>query len=85
MASVELTTLSGSPRDEKFRYYVCELKWNVWECAKSEAPSAPHTLSKGALCSQLIPIANWTPKFFDPLVLGYKLKKPILITNVNKS
>ncbi len=65
--------------EDKYRYYVCELKWNAWECARNHHPEEVYEKSKNAFCSQLIPISTWIPKFFDPLVLSYKTKKRILI------
>ena len=69
--------------EERYRYYTCELKWNMnmWECTRTEGPRELHILSKDALVSQLIPIDKSSPKFVDPLILGYKLKKPVIVKN----
>ena len=76
MATIDLRE---APPPEKYRYYVCELKWNAWECTRNEFPFEKHELSRGAFVSQLIPINKHIPKFFDPILLSYKTKKPVVL------
>lgn len=68
---------TGLPSPEKYRYYVCELKWNTWECNKKEHPNEIHQLTSGALASKLIPIDKRTPKILDPLILSLKTRIPV--------
>jgi len=78
MATIDVTTFAtGAPPPEKYRYYVCELKWNAWECKRNENPNELYIKSNDALVSQLIPINKQIPKFFDPLILSYKTQKPV--------
>ncbi len=65
--------------EEKYRYYLCELKWNAWECCRTETPHEIKDHAPSTLVTQLIPVVKWMPKFVDPLVLSYKTKKPILM------
>jgi hypothetical protein len=62
---------------ERHRFYACELKWNAWNCRPTEEKIWKP--ANDTLATQLIPVGSWVPKFFDPLILSYSLRKPVFI------
>jgi len=72
-------TGTGMPPPEKHRYYICELKWNTWECKRQEKPDSPYEKSVDALASQVVPVRKEIPSFFDQLLLAQSLRKPVAI------
>ncbi len=87
MATLELkqpmlAQISGLPKpnptsEDRYRYYACELKWNAWVCSPTTQKTWEPT--SGTLATSLIPILKWTPQFLDPLVLKYKVTKPVIL------
>lgn len=58
------------------RFYACELKWNTWECRRTQEKN--WSAKPDTLVTQLVPVSNWVPEFFDPAVVSLKLRKPVL-------
>jgi hypothetical protein len=70
------TERNGSPPNENYRFYTCELTRTHWECRKGFFEK-PRRLD--SLCSQIIPIESWKPAFLDPVFISFKLQKGVLI------
>lgn len=64
-------------KPERTRFYACELKWNAWNCRPTQEKIWKP--AKDTLVTQLIPVSDWVPKFFDPLILSYELRKPVIV------
>ena len=69
--------------NDRTRFYACELKWNNWECRRTEQKT--WTPKPDTIATQLVPVSKWVPEFFDTAFISYKLRKPVLIKNTGFS
>lgn len=75
------TTLFGGKKPDRTRFYACELKWNTWECRRTQQKL--WTPKADTIATQLVPIDESIPEFFDVAVISYKLRKPVLVKNTD--
>ena len=83
---VEVVRLFGGKKPEekeRTRFYACELKWNHWECRRTEQKI--WTPKPDSIATQLVPINTYIPEFFDTAIISYKLRKPVLVKNTGFS
>lgn len=68
------------PKD-RTRFYACELKWNAWECRRTQEKM--WTPKADTIATTLVPISDSVPEFFDTAIISYKLRKPVLVKNTD--
>jgi hypothetical protein len=81
-SSAPAISIPGLPgpdsKDNRYRFYACELKWNAWQC-RQQPDTSLWEQSPGTLLTSIIPVNKLVPQVLDRFVVASKLQKPVVI------